>query len=140
MGFEFPKTTYLLDFSGTELAGLEVRMRGGKLGAAFAAVGELGGVDITNATVADARAILKQYEDMAAHLVSWNATDANGSDVPADLEGLKTLETRHVNMIAAAWQKAQVDVPGPLPRESSNSPSADLSSIRMESLPASLAS
>lgn len=138
-GFTPPRTVYRLDFEGTELEGLEVRMRGGKLGAAFDTV-QLVGVTEKNATAADAKLALAQYEEMADHLISWNVMDKNGQEVPANLEGLKTQETRHVNMIAAAWQRAQVDVPGPLPRDSSPSPTPDLPMIPMESIPASLVS
>lgn len=143
MGYTPPSTVYRLDFSGTELEGLEVRMTGGKLGDAFDAVdGAAGLVGVTdeNATIEDARLVLSQYEEMAEHLVSWNVTTKQGVDVPATLAGLKTQETRHVNMIAAAWQRAQVDVPGPLPHGSTNGPSSDLSTIQMEAIPASLAS
>lgn len=142
MGFEAPRTVYTLDFEGTDLDGLVVKMSGGKLGDAFTTVREAGkvaGGSDADVSVAHAEVVLSQYEDMAEHLVGWNLT-ANGQPVKADLDGLKTLEVRHVNMIAAAWQKAQVGVPGPLPSSSSTMPSTDLSSIRMETLPASLAS
>lgn len=139
MGFKFPSTIYRLDFEGTELEGLEVRMRGGKLRQAFATV-QLVGVTEANVTAADAALALEQYQDLADHIVEWNAEDDDGNPVAPDLEGLQSQETRHVQMIAAAWQRAQVDIPAPLPRASSSSPATDLSSIRMETLPASLAS
>lgn len=144
MGKKFvpPSTIYILDFEGTELEGLEVRMRGGKLGAAFdiaPLVGKVGG-GVENLSEEDARAALAQYEDMAAHLVSWNMADDNGNDIPATIAGLKTQEIRHVNMIAEAWQRAQVDVPGPLPSSSHNGPPPDLPTIPMMEIPASLAS
>lgn len=139
MGFTPPKTIYRLDFEGTELEGLEARMRGGKLAQAFDTI-HLVGVTEANATASDAILALAQYEEMAAHLIDWNVTDENDEPVPATLEGLKTLEIRHVAMIAAAWQKAQVDVPGPLPSGSSSTSSPDLLMIPMESIPASLAS
>jgi len=139
MGFKFPSTIYRLDFEGTELEGLEVRMRGGKLRQAFATV-QLVGVTEENVTAADAALALEQYQDLADHIVEWNAEDDEGNPVAPDLEGLQSQETRHVQMIAAAWQRAQVDIPAPLPHASSSSPATDLSSIRMETLPASLAS
>lgn len=138
-GFTPPRTVYRLDFEGTELEGLEVRMRGGKLATVFDTV-QLIGVTEENATASDAKLALAQYKEMADHLIDWNVTDENGRAVPATLKGLKSQETRHVNMIAAAWQRAQVDVPGPLPRNSSPSPTPDLPMIPMESIPASLAS
>lgn len=139
MGFKAPRTIYRLDFEGTDLEGLDMRMRGGKLGDAFDVV-QLVGVTEGTATAADVKLALSQYEDLADHIIEWNLTDDADQPIAPDLDGLKTLETRHVNMIAAAWQRAQVDVPAPLERGSKSSPEPDLSSIRMETLPASLAS
>lgn len=138
-GFTPPKTIYVLDFDGTELAGLKAKMRGGKLGAAFE-VAPLVGADLDNLTSENTKAALAQYEDMAAHLVEWNILDDTGNKVPATLDGLKTLEVRHVNMIAEAWQRAQVGVPGPLPIASPTGPPPDLPTIPMMEIPASLAS
>lgn len=138
-GFTPPKTVYRLDFTGTELEGLEVRMRGGKLRAAFDSL-PLVGVNETNATAEDARLMLAQYGELAAHLISWNVTDEDDQEVPPTLEGLKTLELRHVQMITTAWQRAQVDVPGPLPSSSPTGPLPDLPMIPMTAIPESLAS
>lgn len=138
-GFTPPRTQYRLDFTGTELEGLEVVMRGGKLAQAFETI-HLVGVSEASVTAADAKLALAQYEEFADHLIEWNITDEKGRKVPATLDGLKTQEIRHVNMIAAAWQRAQVDVPGPLPSGSSPTSTPDLLMIPMESIPASLAS
>lgn len=138
-GFVFPKTTYRLDFDGTELQGLEVRMRGGKLGTVFEQL-PLVGVTEATATPEDAKLMLAQYGELAAHLISWNAKDEAGNDLPPTLEGLKAQELRHVQMIATAWQRAQVDVPGPLPNGSSTGPLPDLPQIPMTAIPESLAS
>lgn len=138
-GFKAPKTIYRLDFAGTELDGLEVRMTGGKLRDVFAAVRLVGVTDET-LTAADAELAMSQYQDMADHIISWNLEDDNDQPIAPDLDGLKSLETRHIQMIAAAWQKAQVDIPAPLPGASNSSPTTDLSTIRMEALPERLAS
>ena len=142
MGFTLPKTIYVLDFEGTELEGAEVKMSGSKLGAAFEAVGaaHLVGIEYGEATVEDVKAALSQYEELAKYLISWNLTDEDGNAVPANLEGLKALEVRHVNMITAAWQRAQVDVPHPVPSASSPGPLPDLPMIPMSGIPESLAS
>ena len=140
MGFKPPRSKYRLDFEGTDLDGLEVVMLGGKLGDAFTTISQVSGVDVTVPTIANAEVALSQYEEMAAHIVSWNLTDDDENPVEPNLEGLKTLEVRYVNMIATAWQKAQVGVPGPLPSSSNTTPDTALSSIRMDTLPASLAS
>ncbi len=137
MGFTPPRTVYRLDFEGTDLDGLEVRMYGGNLGQAFDFAG-LVGVTERTATAEDVRLLLQQYAEIAGHLKSWNIDDARGEPVPADLEG-KTLELKHVQAIAEAWQRAQVDVPGPLPSNSPDGP-PDLLEIPMAAIPASLAS
>jgi len=138
-GFKVPKTTYRLDFEGTELNGLEVRMTGGKLRDVFA-VAHLHGVTDENATPEDIELAMSQYQDLADHIVSWNLEDDNDQPVAPNLEGLKSLEIRHIQMIAAAWQKAQVDIASPLPHASNSSSTTDLSMIRMEAIPERLAS
>lgn len=138
-GFKPPRTVYRLDFEGTDLDGLEMRMRGGKLAQVFATV-QLVGVTDDNMTASDVAIAMSQYQDLADHIIEWNYVNENDDPVAPDLEGLKSLEVRHVQMIAAAWQKAQVDIPAPLPHASSSSPATELSSIPMETLPASLAS
>jgi hypothetical protein len=139
MGFTPPKTIYRLDFADTDLDGLEVRMRGGRLAQAFDVAGLIG-VTEANATAEDVQAMLGQYAEIADHLVSWNYEDEDGEAIPPDLEGLKTLEIRYVQMIAEAWRNAQVNVPGPLSRSSNSMPPPELSSIPMEPLVAPLAS
>lgn len=137
MGFQVNRRIYVLDFEGTPLEGLEVKVRGGTLGEVFAAR-DLMHADPNNPTAEDLNAILGQMEELAGHLVSWNLED-DGVKIPADLEGLKTLELPDVMQIMQAWMKAQVDVPGPLGGSSSSTPPPDLSSIPMEPLVASQA-
>lgn len=138
MGFTPPRTVYRLDFEGTDLDGLEARMYGGNLGQAFEFAGLVGITDET-ATAEDVRLLLQQYSVIADHLKSWNVETDEGEPVPPDLEGLKSLELKHVQIIAKAWQAAQVDVPGPLPSSSPSGP-PDLLEIPMAAIPASLAS
>lgn len=139
MGFTPKKTIYRLDFEGTDLDGLEVRIRGGKLAQAFASA-SLVGINETNATAADVQLMLSQYQDLADHIVEWNLENEAGEEVAPDLAGLQTLELRYVRMIADAWQRAQVDVPGPLPQPSSSGQLPDVLSVPMAPIPASLAS
>lgn len=139
MGFTPKKTIYRLDFEGTDLDGLEVRMRGGKLGAAFASAGLVGVTD-ANATSADVKLLLSQYEELADHIVEWNLEDDAGNPVAPDLEGLQGLELRYVKMISDAWRNAQVNVPGPLPQPSSSGQLPDVLSVPMAPIPESLSS
>lgn len=139
MGFTPKQTVYRLDFEDTDLDGLEVRIRGGKLAQAFTSAG-LVGITESNATAADVQLMLSQYQDLANHIVEWNLDDEDGNPVVADLGGLQTLELRYVKMIADAWQRAQVDVPGPLPQPSTSGRLPDVLSVPMAPIPESLAS
>lgn len=138
MGFEAPRTIYTLDFSGTDLDGLEVKMRGGKLSALLDPANATRAVfDLENPTPEDVEAVRDRFKVIAAHLVSWNLTE-KGRPVPPTLEGMLDQEPAFIGRIFDAWQKAQVDVAAPLSRSSSSSPPPDLSSIPMEALAGSL--
>lgn len=147
MGYTPRSTVYVLDFSGTEHDGLEVRMRATALGTLFDA-GELVGIaeriDAAGASAIpaaeDVDRMVDQYRDLADHLVSWNVEIPAGTPVPATLDGLKKLELPLVNQIAQAWRTAMGQVAPPLPQSSSSGPLPDLSSVPMASIPESLTS
>lgn len=140
MGFEAPRTIFKLDFVGTDLEGLEVRMRAGKLGMMLDPTNATQvNFDLENPTREDVEAVRDRFAVVAAHLVSWNLTE-NGEPVPPTFEGMLDQEPAFIGRIFDAWQKAQVEVPAPLSRSSSSSPPPDLSSIPMEALAGSLPS
>jgi hypothetical protein len=140
MGFEAPRTIYTLDFDGTDLEGLIVRMRAGKLGMMLDPTNATKvNFDLENPTREDVEAVRDRFAVVAAHLVSWNLTE-NGRPVPPTFEGMLDQEPAFIGRIFDAWQRAQVDVPAPLSRSSSSSPPPDLSSIPMEALAGSLPS
>jgi hypothetical protein len=138
-GFEAPRTIYKLDFEGTDLEGLEVRMRAGRLGDMLDPSNADIGLDIDpdNPSAEDIKAVRAKFEMIAEYLASWNLTE-DGVPVPATIEGLMDQEPAFVGRIFAAWQKAQVDVSGPLPSSSTSTSPPDLSSIPTESLSPSL--
>jgi hypothetical protein len=139
MGFEAPRTVYKLDFEGTDLDGLEVRMRAGRLGDMLDPSNAEIGIDIDpdNPSAEDIKAVRAKFEMIAEYLASWNLEEA-GVPIPATIEGLMDQEPAFVAQIFAAWQRAQVAVSGPLPSSSTSTPPPDLSSIPMESLSPSL--
>lgn len=145
MGFTPKFTIYRLEFEDADLAGLEVRMRAAKLGLLFG-VGEAASIQDRakngeELTGADADVITEKFEQLADHLVSWNVEDEDGVPVPATLAGLKTLEMPLVMRIFVEWQSAMKGVTPPLSSGSSNGASvADLMTIPMQPIPASLAS
>jgi hypothetical protein len=147
MGFKPRSTVYTLDFAGTEYDGLEVRMRATALGTLFVAPELLGIKERMDAAGVNAMPapddldrMMDQYRDLADHLVSWNIDAADGTELPADLDGLKTLEVPLVNEIAQAWRMAMAQVAPPLSDGSNSGPLPDLSSVPMASIPASLMS
>lgn len=146
-GYTPRSTVYVLDFTGTEHEGLEVRMRATALGVLFDA-GELVGIaeriDAAGTTAIpaaeDVDRMVDQYRDLAKHLVSWNVEIPEGNAIPPTLESLKLLELPLVNLIAQTWRQAMGQVAPPLPNGSSSGPLPDLSSVPMASIPASLLS
>jgi hypothetical protein len=98
-----------LDFEGTELDGLHVRMRpasiGGLLEIAAAAedIGELQEGGNPAGLQAKLRTVL---EPVAAVLASWDLT-AGGAPVPADLDGLLRLTPAMLGRIIGAYVTAQ---------------------------------
>lgn len=134
-GFEAPRTVYKLDFEGTDLDGLEVRMRAGRLGDMLDPSNADIGTDIDpdNPTAEDIKAVRAKFEMIAEYLASWNLTE-DGVPVPATTAGLMRQEPNFVGQIFAAWQRAQVAVAGPLPHSSTSTPPPDLSLIPTESL------
>jgi hypothetical protein len=147
MGFTPRRTVYILDFEGTDWDGAEVKMGATKLGAVFAAPALLGAQKRVAAGAGDVLpepedvdAMLGEFADLAAHLISWNIEDEDGNPAPADLDGLKAQELPFVMAIAQAWQAAMKDVAPPLPPRSSNGVLPDVLSAPMEPIPASLLS
>lgn len=132
-GFEAPRTIYKLDFDGTDLEGLEVRMRAGKLGDMLDPTNADLGIDKENPTAEDIKAVRAKFEKVAEHLESWNLVE-DGVPVPATVDGLMRQEPSFVGRIFAAWRIAQADISGPLSPNSSSTPPPDLSQIPTELL------
>jgi hypothetical protein len=101
-GFEVPDTTIGLDFSETDYAGLQVKVRAGT-------VGEF--LDLED--LAAAGETRKLFQRFGALLISWNLT-CGGEPVPATYEGLLSLEPAFSEMIVMVWQKNVTSVPPPL--------------------------
>lgn len=146
MGYTPRSTVYTLDFAGTEHDGLEVRMRASPLGGLFDATEllsikerlEAAEAAATAPAAEDVNRMVDQYRDLAEYLVSWNIDAKDGTALPATLDGLKTLETPLVNLIAQTWRAAMGQVAPPLSGGSNSGPLPDLSSVPMASIPASL--
>lgn len=141
MGFQPPRKTYILDFEGTELDGLEVKARSaplgmmlelGKLADGFGStpdVEEIAGlseqeqISMVRGSMDSLRSIVELYAQV---LVSWNYEDEHGQAVPATVEGMLTLDPPHMMMIIQAWRQAVVAVP---PASSPTSSAGALSEV-----------
>ena len=132
MGFVPPTTVYRLQFEG-DYAGLEVRMRASRIRLFFDAQ-DLIGLDPSSMTAEQVERAVEIFQVIADHMISWNVETEQGEKVPATLDGLLDQEMPMVGRIFAEWQKAMVDVPGPLLRPSSSGATPDLSSLPMEPL------
>lgn len=127
MGFTPPRTVYTLDFSGTELDGLEVKARSVSVGTLleFTQMADLAerltGDEATQ--TADGMEVMRVVGELLASfaevLRDWNLVDEDGTPVPADLHGLRSLEFRHAMAIITTWTRAASDVPAPLSNGSS---------------------
>jgi hypothetical protein len=73
-------------------------------------------------------------EIVASALVSWNIEEEDGTAVPADFDGLSTLETQFVMEIIAAWSQAVAGVTGPLEKGSTSGGTFPEASLPMEPL------
>ena len=146
-GYRPKRTTYKLNFSETEHAGLEVLARAtsvdGLLG--FIDLGaSLDGLDgrlraATESGDAEQLAALKKkirdtFEPFARVLVEWNVEDDDGTPVPATLDGLLSQELPFVGQIIEAYVGAIATAPPPL------SPASSGGETSLEELPPGLAS
>lgn len=123
-GFKPKRTLYTLDFSDTELAGLEATARGASMGELIEIlegadqVAELKELD----EQADAAKIAAQLREMVApfarKLVAWNLLDDDDEPVPASLDGLLTQELDFVVVLITAYGQAMTQAPPPLPASS----------------------
>ncbi len=147
-GFEPPTREYTLDFTGTELDGLEVTARSAPIGMVL----ELGSmvdamVELPDLTELDGQAPAEQVRRVGKSmtvlskiitmysgvLLRWNYT-LRGEAQPATEAGMRTLDPAHVMMIVKAWQAAVTMVPAELGKELSSGETSPELSIPMEPL------
>ncbi len=120
MGFRLNRT-YVLDFSGTALDGLVVKM---------AATSVATAAEIRSTGEAPALADL-----IAANMVEWNYEDADGNPVPVEGAAIAAeLEEAVLAAIAREWYKAAVGVTAPLDDASTSGEPSPEVSIPMEDL------
>jgi len=96
MGYRKVPTIYVLHFEDPEYDGLEIRMKGLRLGR----VRKL--LQVSNGELGDSE-LDEMFELIEEGLVSWNLEDEDGTPVPTTREGLDDQEMSFVMDIVATW-------------------------------------
>lgn len=73
-------------------------------------------------------------ELFADRLVSWNLEDDDGKPIPADIEGVRSLDNRTFEIITSAWYKAMVEVPTSSSSTSNGSRQSEEDSLQLGNL------
>lgn len=126
MGFRPEPTIYNLNFQGTSLDGLHVRMSCASLSeynemmhAAFSGgePDEDGNVKLNKEMIEANDRVLELF---ANHLVSWDLEDLVGQPVPTSRSGMDSQERVIISQLLLSWQIAMVNIPNLSKKESSN--------------------
>jgi hypothetical protein len=125
-GFKPKRTLYRLDFSGSDLEGLEVDARGASMKELIDllqgadAISELTELDEGQ----DAGKIAEQLREMVApfarKLHAWNLLDDDDEPVPASLDGLLSQDLDFIVALMGAYGQIMTQAPPPLPAGSSS--------------------
>jgi hypothetical protein len=126
-----PKTYKLTWATDHELHGLEVRTRALPLGTFMELIdlaATFEGMDTTDLSAEDAKAVRQLLDGFAGALMSWNLEepelDADGEPtggsvpVPCTAQGLYTQDIGFAMGLIQEWMSAVASVPAPLPRPS----------------------
>lgn len=145
-GFKPKRTLYKLDFSGTDLDGLEVTARGTSVGGLLelADVGsrleELKGLD-ERAEGAQVREALRElFAPFAKVVVAWNVVDDDDEPVPASVDGFMSQEFDFITSIITSYVQAMTQAPPPLPGNSGSGTTSGEERAAMAALSSALPS
>lgn len=123
MGFVPPTTGVKLTFEGSMYEGLEVTMDSVSTGTVLDIMEQF-----EAAKSGDPAAVLTLLAGFSTALEAWNIEDRkSGQPVPADLDGLRTLDFTLAMAIIGAWVGSVSSAPPPLPGSSpSGGPSPEV--------------
>lgn len=129
MGFVPKKKPIILTFPGDDdLDGLEVHVRGKSLGEYLEIVG-------LTASDIDGPALVRQLEEFAKSLISWNLEEEDGTPVPATRDAVFAQDKDLMLKVATKWfQRLEGGVDDPLPQSSPDGEPSPAASIPMEPL------
>ena len=145
-GFKPKRTLYKLDFSGTELAGLEITARGSSMRELIEVlegadqIADLQELDEKQDGAKVAGALREMVAPFARKLVAWNLLDDDDEPVPASIDGLLTQELDFVTAVITAYGQAMTQAPPPLRAGSPSGASSPEGLAAMGALSASLPS
>lgn len=145
MGYKPNRTMYKLDFSETELAGLEITARGSTVSGLMELAGLAGDLDgLDTATAGDMKELMeklrKMFAPFARVLDSWNVEDDDGAPVPATLDGLLSQELPFVKEVIEAYVSELAAAPPPLPGSSGSGATSPEASLGLAGASSSLPS
>jgi hypothetical protein len=125
-GFKPKRTLYRLDFTGTDLEGLEVTARGSSMAELLEVLEGADGIESLKELdeKQDAGKVAAAMREMVApfarKLHGWNLLDDDDQPVPASLDGLLTQELDFVVAVITAYGQAMTAAPPPLPASSAS--------------------
>ncbi len=132
MGYRVKFRRFHLVFTDLEMAGCEIMMRSLPVGR-FLELARL--ADSVSAD--DAEAVLGI---VAGGLISWNLEDDEDKPIPADIDGVKALDSSFFKILVTEWMRGMAAVDPTLLNGSSSSGIPPEVSLELESLSQNLAS
>ncbi len=117
MGFERKRKLYRLDFTGTDLDGLEVDVRGLSMEEYLRLSGLAKLADVKVPTPEELEELRSLFELFASKIDRWNLEE-DGQPVRVCADAVMGWEAGEVLAAVEAWQKAVTDVPAPLEQPS----------------------
>lgn len=135
-GYKAKRKTILLDFTGTEHEGLEVRTRQPSMDALISLTRLARKID---PAALDPEVVSEMLDRFAPMLVGWNLEDDDGP-VPATRAGLGDQDPDLSSAVVLAWVEGVAGVPAPLARPSTAGSPSEAVPLPMEPLSPSLAS
>lgn len=115
MGYKHPHKTFLLRFE--DKPGLEVQMRTVSVGKLMDMAELADDVKAGKASTSQAMSLFTMFAD---RLVAWTVEDDEDQPVPANLDGVRSLDTDLFMTIFEFWFESMTESPSPLPQPSGN--------------------
>ena len=115
MGYQPDIPQYTLDFTGTPDEGLHLVMSSVTVAQWNEMLAAAVGGPITEETLKGNARVLERF---AGAIVSWDLESAQGSPVPATLDGVASQERSFISRLVTAWQKTLIGADNPLPGRS----------------------